>query len=871
MRLSIQLILIFVLFGYVSHSQTDLYSKPFSSTKNEWQLGELLKEIRLQSGLDLTYSGSQLDLSQKILIPAGKINVGQCFDLIETNASVRMVWQGRKILLLKNFISSPGRTRENSLSGFVRDASTGEYLIGANILIMPGATGTISDLNGYFYVGLNGGETDQKAVISYVGYGELVIDLRSNTPLQSDFYLKHGEEITPVIIYDRQQSIPEMQMPFSAGRNQTKVRFLPGSMGGIDLFRELALMPGVLKSTDLQSGLAIRGFGNAHTHYLVDGIHLYEPNHSFGLFSVFNHQAVNHADLFKHDVPPEFSGRLSGVVNNELRNGNLHAWETNIGLNSSAMDVTLNGPISKGSTALMISARKSLIDAYLPAIAKRFSQFENSSVDFYDFNIKISHRINPRNLIEIMTLQYEDRVQFTYLDGPQILKNQVEWGSNLGGIKWTGVFGDKLSLSSQFAWSNYSNFKNAKQFVLVAENDTVRNNILGQSQIKDVILHIRAKYYFGNDLQLNTGVKTTLHRLRPSLYRRISYDIEDLTSFLESGQDSSLVAAEIYSDLNYKWTDQIGFGGGLQYLALIYPYGELKNFLNPVFRIRYQPVKNHLFHVSIQKFVQSQHLLLQNTYGLSSDFWLPASRVLPAQQMWQSSIDYSWQISENILYQAGAYLRAAKGLPAFKNPGDQYDPVLDRGIILPVFTDSGNWEGKVISHRAFSRGLEQELNWKSRFLTMVAAYTLAKTDYIEDQNDLKSIYPGDFDVRHTGSLLVRYTPVDKFSCYTSWQYHSGRPVSLALNSYLNSEGNWVLDYGLKNAYRIAPYQSLDAGIYGKWVSKGYIFDYALGLTNILNHKNPIATKLYLDEDQFEVRQISGFQCLPYIRFNLFIQ
>lgn len=864
---------IFLLFFLPSAgSQTDILQLRLDLNKNEWTLGDLFKEIQQQTGLDLSYSSSRLDLSKTITLPAGKLTLGQCFGHLDTFASVKAVHQGKKILFVNNYIAGKSTSENGSISGFVRDALTGEKMIGAHIFLQQGENGTNTDLNGYFYIGWKGVASDCQITISYVGYKDLNMIISGNTHLQSDFYLHPGANFAPVIIYENYSSSEESSYNEEwTSASQSKLQYVPGSFGGVDIFREIALLPGVIKTTDLQSGVSIRGFGSAQTNYLIDGIHLYEPNHSFGLFSVFNHHAVNHVEIFKHDIPFSLAGRLSGVVNHELKNGDIHQWQSNIGLNTAAMDLTLQGPLIKGKTSLMISGRKSLIDTWLPAVAHNFRQYQAPSVDFHDLNFKITHQINPLHKIEIMTLQYRDRVFFRYLSDNRILSNRVEWGSNLGGIRWNGVFGNRMSMSSQFAWSNFSNYKNAKMRVLLTSVDTVGVNILGQSQIKDIIWHNQLKYHFSNQLQLNSGLKLTFSRLRPSLYRRINFEIDDLSGFLEAGKDSLLFSIDTYADVDYILTDELKMGGGIQVNTSKSKANGTVLSINPVFRLFYKPARQHHFHLSIQKLTQSHHLLLQNTYGLSSDFWLPLSPLLPIEKLWQFALDYGLELNRQWNYQSGFYYRNAGGLPAFKKPGDQYDPVLERGSFLPVFTDSGNWKDKVISHEASSIGVEQELRWKWKQLSLILAYTLGKTDYTEKHSGITESYPGDFDVRHAANIFLKYSPGSGINSYISWQYHSGRPFSLPVDAYKDISGDWILDYGEKNTWRIASYHALDIGISGRRETKEWVLEYATGFTNIYNHENPLGARLYLDEGAFTVVQVNGFPCLPYLKFNLFIR
>lgn len=214
-----------------------------------------------------------------------------------------------------------------SLSGYVRDAATGETLLLANIALQHAAPdapvrGAATNNAGYYTIPELPAGT-YTLVVSYLGYQtyEQELTLSEGEARRLDVELSPadlvGDEV--VVTADREE---ERERDIGATRLQAAlVRQLPSVLEP-DVFRSLQLLPGVKAASDFSSGLYIRGGSPDQTLILLDRTTVYNPSHFFGLFSTFNPDAIKDVQLYKGGYPTEYGGRLGSVVDIYNKDGN---------------------------------------------------------------------------------------------------------------------------------------------------------------------------------------------------------------------------------------------------------------------------------------------------------------------------------------------------------------------------------------------------------------------------------------------------------------------------------------------------------------------------------------------------------------------
>ena len=252
-----------------------------------------------------------------------------------------------------------------TISGYVKEEESGETLIGVNIYIPDLLTGTVTNNYGFYSITLP--RTDSlRLIFSYVGYASrkltlnLSSDIELNINLKSDILL---DEVT--VTADRSEKISESVKMSSIKLQPAQIRNVPSLLGEKDIMKIIQLMPGVQKGTEGTSGIYVRGGGPDQNLIILDDAIVYNATHLFGFFSLFNGDALKSVEFTKGGFPARFGGRLSSVLEMNMKEGNKEEWhgEGGIGLLSSRM--TLEGPLKKNKSSLLLSGRRTYADLIL--------------------------------------------------------------------------------------------------------------------------------------------------------------------------------------------------------------------------------------------------------------------------------------------------------------------------------------------------------------------------------------------------------------------------------------------------------------------------------------------------------------------------
>jgi hypothetical protein len=292
-------------------------------------------------------------------------------------------------------INISAQNNEFYISGFITDAVTGEALVGTNILLYkdslilntPPLTGTATNKFGYYVIpSLPKGI--YLLVIRHLGYKTNLSEIEITGKQQSESFsielFTEDIELEEVIVEgERKKEIITSTVDVST----ELLSKLPTLSGEIDLFKSLELLPGVNKSSEISSGLYIRGGSPDQTLTLVDGVIVYNPAHLGNIASTFNTGAVSDVRLIKGAYPAEYGGRLSSVLDIKLRSGTKEKEKGTIGLGLINSFAAFEGPIGKSST-YMVSGRV----MYYDVLQKNFNKGSTiPRYNFYDLNAKVNY------------------------------------------------------------------------------------------------------------------------------------------------------------------------------------------------------------------------------------------------------------------------------------------------------------------------------------------------------------------------------------------------------------------------------------------------------------------------------------------------
>ncbi|OGU59854.1 MAG: hypothetical protein A2X64_04075 [Ignavibacteria bacterium GWF2_33_9] len=342
------------------------------------------------------------------------------------------------IILLNNNTTFAEFKSNCSISGFISDKSTGETLIGASVYINKTNYGAITNKSGYYTIA-NIPAGNYKIIITYLGYNkfEKEFTLKQNEDKRWDISLEsssvQGEEIFIIAekeVEKRDISISKVDVPVS----QLKEIRIGGER---DVFRALQYLPGILTSSQISSGLYVRGSSPDQNLILLDGSPVYNPTHLFGFFSTFNTDAIKDVELIKGGFNAEFGGRLSSVLQITQKDGNRNNinGKASIGVISSRF--SLEGPLGKGSW--FIGGRRTYLD-----IIKKFLNEDPTAplpdFGFYDLNFRLNNNITKNDKLTLSAFLTHDGLEY----GSSGLDFNMDIGNQLGAINWTHIFSNEL-------------------------------------------------------------------------------------------------------------------------------------------------------------------------------------------------------------------------------------------------------------------------------------------------------------------------------------------------------------------------------------------------------------------------------------------
>jgi len=317
-----------------------------------------------------------------------------------------------------------------TLSGYISDAVSGERLAGVTVIETNLKTGTSTNFYGYYSISIPAGKWDLQ--LSYIGYRTINHKGYAVKNLQHDFVLEQDEKLLGEVVIVAERSDENVREP-SMGMVRLDVKTIktiPSLLGEIDVVRVLQLMPGVQATSEGSTGFSVRGGGSDQNLILLDDATVYNASHLLGFFSVFNNDAVKNVTLYKGDIPAAYGGRLSSLLDVEMKEGNPAKIGVAGSIGTISSKLTVDGPVIKDRTTFLVAGRRTYADIFLPFA--REEEIRDNRLYFWDLNLKLTHVLNEKN-----------RLYFTGYYGKDVFKNdfsRVDFGNQTGSLRWNHIF-----------------------------------------------------------------------------------------------------------------------------------------------------------------------------------------------------------------------------------------------------------------------------------------------------------------------------------------------------------------------------------------------------------------------------------------------
>ena len=766
-----------------------------------------------------------------------------------------------------------------TISGYVQDKSTGEKLIGASVFDAFSGMGTTANEYGFFSLTLPGGEVNLN--VSYVGYTIFAeeIDLKSSLEyiieLEPDLQI---EEVT--VTTNRPQDVVRSSQMSSIKISPKQIKAMPSFLGESDVLKALQLMPGVQSGTEGTSGMYVRGGGPDQNLILLDGVPIYNADHLFGFFSVFNPDAISNVTLIKGGFPAHYGGRLSSVIDIRLKEGNMKEFSGSgsIGLISSRL--MLEGPIIKDKTSFMISARRTYADVLArPIIRIINNQTGNKGIAgyyFYDLNAKINHKFSNKDRLYLSAYSGRDRLmikdEYDYMYNDTLHTEKTDyglyWGNLTSVMRWNHKFGNKFFSNLSLLYSNY-------KFDVYESYETLKNDKLFTrfqfdyfSGIEDVGAILDFDYYPDPDHSIKVGGKYLYHRFKPGV---MAYKSNQELDSLDLEFGNEIINAQefyVYAEDKMNIGNRLLVNLGVHYSAFIVQ-DEYYQSLQPRISSRFLLSENLSVKAAFTRMQQYIHLLTNATIGLPTDLWLPTTKKIPPEESWQTALGFAYNLDNEWTFTVEGFYKSMKNLIEYT----------DGSSFLEVNTE---WEDKVETGDGWAYGAEFFARRDVGKLTGWVGYTLGWSNrQFLTLNDGK-VFPYTYDRRHDVSVVAMYKFTDRTDISLTWVYGTGKAVTLGVaryapdnwanqqkdDYYFYDQWNEIEYYNGKNGFREPAYHRLDFSLNRHKKKDWGEQTWSFGAYNVYNRQNPFYLYFgYDNNNKRQLRQVSLFPIIPSISYS----
>ena len=773
---------------------------------------------------------------------------------------------------------------KNTLSGYVEDAASGEKLIGAVLHEPSLRQGTTTNRYGFFSLTLPAGPL--RIVVSNIGYHSDTVATRLDRDLQLTVALQPAPvEMGMVKVEaERHDPIQEQSRMSVVQVPVRQIRNAPVLMGEVDVLKTLQLLPGVQSGAEGMSGLYVRGGSPDQNLILLDGAPVYNASHLFGFFSVFNANAIKNVQLTKAGFPARYGGRLSSVLEIDMKDGNMKEFEAEGSVGLIASQVAVQGPLRKDRTSFILSARRTYIDLlvrpFLPSD-------EKGGYHFYDLNAKLNHIFSSRSRLFLSLYGGDDRfwsdMKNEHRDGSYREEDRISadfgWGNLTSTLRWNYLFGNQLFGNFTAIFSRYQLTTHVDDRSTISsdgerETDVLRLRYL--SGIRDWGLKADFDYLPDPSHYVRLGGSATLHTYRPGAAHIKSspgYDAPEDTTL--TAQVTDALEYSFYGEDDFRLSDRLKANLGLHTSGFLVE-DEVYTSLQPRLSMRYLLPSDWAVKASYAQMRQYIHLLSNSTVGLPTDLWLPATERVRPQRSRQVGVGLARQLREQYEFSLEGYYKTMDGLIEYR----------EGASFLVGLGGSEDWQDKVETGRGRSWGTEVFVQKKRGRTSGWIGYTLSWSRRRFSGLNQGRAFPYRYDRRHDAALVLsrQLSPSASFSL--TWVYGTGNAATLPVARYYDVSGGArtlrvprpsylpyeTAVYGERNGYRMSAFHHLDFSFnLGRAESPGHGFSF--GVYNAYNRKNPFF--IYFEDRynrntgarQFRAKQVSLFPFLPWINYR----
>ena len=783
-----------------------------------------------------------------------------------------------------------------TIQGVIRDSVSRETLPFVAVVVSGTDIRTRSNRDGFFAV-IGAPATTFTLRVTAIGYQATQVEVGpeiSGSEMVS-------VELPPIpFVLDEITVVAEEQRLMKANEEVSKVTISPRDLavlptvGEVDIFRTLQLLPGISGTNESSAGLYVRGGTPDQNLVLLDGMTVYHVDHFFGFFSAFNADAIKDVQVYKSGFPAQYGGRVSSVVDMTGKTGDPNSPHLTLGANLLSAQASGQVPLF-GKGSIVISARRSYTDIVRTGLYSnifdlfngqdsvitgapfaaggrggRGRQFQNANLAtvepdfyFYDINAKITYHPSAHDVTSISFYNGQDYLDNSRLQSQTLTTqgNQVSrdltnditeltnWGNKGISGKWARQWHPRLYTNATVAYSEYFSDYRRTTGIEVRDRDadtllTTRNfGSVEDNLVRDLTFRLDNEWQALQSHKVKFGGWTTRSAVDYAFTRN------DSITILDQRQKAVRVAAYLQDHWTVLPSVQLTLGGRVSYYDQT---GE--TYLEPrasasVALTRRLTVKAAYgqYHQFVSRVVN------ENVTEGSRDFWLLADGDLVDITSSKHYVVGASYETDTYLFDVELYRKDLAGLSEFSL---RFQRARDPDPLNLFFDGTGVAEGiEFLAQRKFGA------------LTGWASYTLARVDHtFPDLNDGEP-FPALHDQTHEIKAVGNYS-LGRLNLAATWAYATGKPYTAPESEYaitlLDGREQSYIHVGEKNALRLPAYHRLDVAAHYRFGIGRWIGDIGLSVFNLYDRTNIWYRQFELSESPALITDVTYLGMTPNI-------
>lgn len=598
--------------------------------------------------------------------------------------------------------------------------------------------------------------------------------------------------------------------------------------GEEDLIKSLINIPGITTGVEGTANIQIRGGSADQTQLFIDASPVYYANHLGGFLSAIAPYSIKGLTVYKGGVPAKYGGRLSGMVDILLQEGDQEktTGEASIGTATIRAGIKTHlGKKGRFHSSVRYAYPSAVVD--LLSVGKYKKGVEGNKFNFsiYDVITKYSIDINETNSLSASYFQSGDLGIIQDVFSQELTLDDFQWSNQTAAIRWFKSMGNSFSLLVNPLFSKF-NYQYEGLINDVTKPDSIVRVNLTQtrSTIKDLGIRTQLGWQLNNKVRFEAGLMATHHNLSTAALATLQYG-EELIPRLSSKSKGWEQAIYISQNAQF-FNDKLSISSGLRLSRFTGNSIDEKWSLEPRIRLQYSVVPALSINTGYEEHKQYSHQLEAEGSLLPNNIWVLAEKDAPGSSSNQVYIGLSGKIVRHeIEWYVEAYSKKYANLIQLAFGQDD------------IYNSEGYWTESIFNKGiGDSRGIEFYIANNGKKWKNSIAYTLSYSNRQFTQINEGAKFPFTYDRRHVGNISTSFIPNSKWSFSLLWTYQTGNAVTLPKVR----AGNTFI-FGDYNSQRMPDFHRLDFSATKSWIAKksvNRLKSLTFSLYNAYNRANP---------------------------------